>query len=96
MAAADPARRKLASSIAADTSWARTANRSERTAPARRRTPVQFEYWLDKVRAEHPDLNPAQQRAMATNAWRAQQKSSSLAAAKAREAKRDPGRRPAA
>lgn len=89
-------RRSLAARIAVNTSWARTPNRAERTAPARAATPVQFEYWLAKARAEHPDLKPAEQRAMAQSAWKAQQQRNALKAAKARQAKRAQTRRASA
>ena len=86
MAAADPTVRRLSAQIAVNTSWARTPNRAERTAPARAATPVQFAYWLDQTRTEHPDLDPAQQRVMAEAAWRAQQQRNALKAAKAKRA----------
>lgn len=81
-------RRRLAAQIAVNTSWARTPNRAERTAPARKATPVQFDYWLAKAQQDHPDVSPAEQRAMAESAWRAQQQRNALKAAKARQAKR--------
>lgn len=86
-------RRRLAAQIAVNTSWARTTNRTERTAAARRATPIQFEYWLTKTRDEHPDASPDVQRQMAESAWRAQQQRNSLAAAKKRQARREQARR---
>jgi hypothetical protein len=32
--------------------WSRETDRTARTAPARRRSPVSLEYWVDKIRAE--------------------------------------------
>lgn len=85
--------RSLAARIAVNTSWARTPNRTERTAAARKATPVQFDYWLAKAQEDHPDASPAEQRAMAESAWRAQQQRNALKAAKARQAKRAQTRR---
>lgn len=70
MAAADPARRRLSASIAANASWARTPIRSERTAAARRSSPGSVEYWLAEV---DPDerMSPDDRRKAAVNARRA-------------------------
>lgn len=32
--------------------WSRTPDRSARTAPARRRSPISLDYWIDKIREE--------------------------------------------
>lgn len=47
-----PAERSTAARHAVTASWAYTPDRAERTAPARRRSPVSYEYWLDKLTEE--------------------------------------------
>lgn len=73
-------------SIAADKSWARTPNRSERTEAARKASPNSLNYWLAKTRAEgivrDQDIYAAAQ-----NAHRAYMREKSLKAVAARRAK---------
>lgn len=86
MAARDAKARTRSARIAADVSWAKTANRSERTAHGTRNSPVSYNYWLRKitdegnVRAE--DIPKA-----AESAHRAYMRQQSLKAAKARAAR---------
>jgi len=47
-----PAERASLARMAANVSWARTPNRSERTAPARAASPVSYEYWLRRLADE--------------------------------------------
>lgn len=88
MAARDPKARSENARIAALVNLAKTPNWTEMTALARRRSPVTFEYWLDKIRAEHPDVNPKQQRRMADAAWRARQRQNSAKAKAAKAARK--------
>lgn len=52
MVAKDPNLRSQISQLGNDASWARTPIRAERTAPAHRSSPVSYDYWLAKTRAE--------------------------------------------
>jgi hypothetical protein len=69
--------------IAADISWARTPNRTERTAPGHRASPLSLDYWIAKVRREgvvrEEDIEAA-----ARSAFRASQRARSLKAAETR------------
>ena len=78
-------------SIAADKSWARTPNRSERTEAARKASPNSLNYWIEKIRAEGI-VRDQDVFAAAQNAHRAYMREKSLKAAAARRAK---ARRPA-
>ncbi|MEV7011585.1 hypothetical protein [Streptosporangium sp. NPDC051022] len=49
---ATPEQKSRSARIAGNISWARTPNRTERTAPARRKSPVSRDYWIAHVRAE--------------------------------------------
>lgn len=81
--AADPRRLTAVRQIAADTSWARTPNRTERTENARRASPQRLDYWLAKIRAEgvvrEQDIDAA-----ARSAYRAHMRGLSLKAAATR------------
>lgn len=80
MAAADPEHRKLASSIAALESWAKTDDRAARTAPARAAALARFEREVD------PDglLAPEERAKRADFARRAYFKRLALKSSKAR------------
>jgi len=77
------ARRSRAARIAVDTSWARTPNRSERTAPARRNSPTTYDYWLAKISAD-PAIRPKDRAKAAASAHRAYMTQLSAKAAEAR------------
>jgi hypothetical protein len=49
---ATPAQRSSAARYAVNTSWARTPNRTERTAPGHAASPVSYEYWFKKITDE--------------------------------------------
>lgn len=72
--------------MAADISWARTPNRTERTEAARRAGPTRIEYHIEKIRAEgkvrEKDIHAA-----AENALRAHMTKVSLAGVEARRVK---------
>jgi hypothetical protein len=76
------ARRSRAARIAVDTSWARTPNRTERTAKARANAPTTYEYWLRKVAEE--GVRPKDQAKAAGAAHRAYMTRLSAKAAEAR------------
>lgn len=86
--AADPRIVSAQRSIASDISWARTPNRSERTAPAYRASPVSLEFHLAKIRAEgrvrEQDIEKA-----AASAHRAYMRGLSLRAAATRRANKE-------
>ncbi|MEU4332369.1 hypothetical protein [Nonomuraea dietziae] len=84
--AADSARTRALRSIAADISWARTPNRSERTENARRASPMSLDYWIAKVRAEGV-VRDKDVQAAAESYYRAHMRAMSLKAAEARRAK---------
>jgi hypothetical protein len=67
---ASASERSSAARIAADISWARTPNRSERTAAARANSPVSYEYWLRKIKTEG-SVREVDQPAAAASAHRA-------------------------
>ncbi|MFC5744761.1 hypothetical protein [Actinomadura rugatobispora] len=90
MPARDPKARSEIARTAALVNLAKQANWVEMTAPARRKSPVTFEYWLDRTKTEHPDAPPRQQQRMAEAAWRARQRQNSKKAVEARKAKRQP------
>lgn len=73
-------------SIAADKSWARTPNRSERTAPARAASPNSLRYWITKTRDEGI-VREEDVLAAAQNAHRAYMREKSLKAVAVRRAK---------
>lgn len=73
-------------SMAADISWARTPNRTERTEAARRAGPTRIEYHIEKIRAEGK-VREQDILAAAESALSAHMKKVSLAAVKARQAK---------
>jgi hypothetical protein len=88
MAANDPAQRTSIARTAAYTSWTNTPNWSERTAAVRRKSPVTFEYWLDKARSDFPDDSHEQSVKRATAAHRAYQQKLGRRSGEARRAKR--------
>jgi hypothetical protein len=49
---AESLERSAAARYAANVSWARTPNRSERTAPARANSPVSYGYWVRKLTSD--------------------------------------------
>ncbi len=75
-----PAERSLTASIAAHASWANTANRSARTAPARAALEAKFlaEAGGDPVRAEH--LRKAHFKRLALKSVQARRKSKKFSA----------------
>lgn len=73
--------------IAADISWARTPDRSERTEAARRASPMRIEYWEAKVRAEGIVREEEIPKA-AESYYRAHMTAMSLRAAEARQRRR--------
>lgn len=81
--AADPRRISAQRAIASDISWARTPNRSERTAPARAASPQSLDYWLAKVRADGV-VREQDIQAAARSAYRAHMRGMSLKAAETR------------
>ncbi|MFI6813734.1 hypothetical protein ACIBG7_15040 [Nonomuraea sp. NPDC050328] len=81
--ASDSSRKSAQMSIASDISWARTANRSERTEPARRASPMHIDYWVAKVRAEGV-VREQDVQAAAESYYRAHMRRMSLKAADAR------------
>ncbi len=87
MVAKDPALRSQISLLANDTGWAKTPVRSERTAQARKASPVSYDYWLAKTTADgivcEADIPKA-----AENAHRAYMRQLSLKAAASRRKKR--------
>lgn len=82
------AARRTNASIASNVSWARTPDRSERTAGARAGSPTSYEYWLTKVTAEGV-VREADRPAAAASAHRAymQQLSKKAAAARSKNAR---------
>ncbi|MGA5764512.1 hypothetical protein [Nonomuraea bangladeshensis] len=84
---ASPERRSAAAKIAVHTSWARTADRSARTAPATAASPVSLAYWESRLRAEgvvrEQDIPKA-----AANARSAEMRRRALASAAARRRNR--------
>lgn len=85
--AADPNRVSALRSIAAHISWARTADRSERTAPARGKSPTSLDYWIKHVRDEGIVAGEEEIRRAAEHYHRAHMRAMSLRAAAARTAK---------
>jgi len=81
--------------IAVNISWARTANRTERTEPARRRAPQHIDYWIERVRAEGIVTGEREIRRAAEAYYRAHMRRLSLKAAKARQVKARAARRTA-
>lgn len=80
-------RRSAAARIAVNTSWARTANRTERTAAGYKASPMSLDYHIAAVRAEGVLVHEQDILKAATNKHRAHQQQMSLRAAKSREAK---------
>ncbi|GGS88216.1 hypothetical protein ACFFV7_51155 [Nonomuraea spiralis] len=91
--AADPARVTAVRQIAADISWARTPNRTERTAPGHRASPLSLDYWIAQVRAEGV-VREEDVEAAAQSAFRASQRARSLKAAETRKANAEQRRKP--
>jgi hypothetical protein len=84
---ATAAERSSAARIAVNVSWARTPNRAERTAPGHRSSPVSYDYWLAKIKAEGL-VRPKDIPAAAGNAHRAYMQQLSKKAAAARRRKK--------
>ena len=84
--------RSLHASIAAHASWAQTASRRARTAPARRAMDERFERLVD------PDgvMTPADRAAAVENARQAHYRRMALRSAQARRARKATGTAPAA
>jgi hypothetical protein len=82
----DPAR-VLAGRKGALKSWANTVDRTARTAPARRASPLGLAYWLDRLGPEFDGATTEQKVAAADAAYRAHQADLAWRAAKARSAK---------
>lgn len=76
--------RSLASSIGAHESWARTADRSARTAPARRSGPQSLAWHLDRLHPSFQGRPETERLAAADSARRAYFARLALASAKAR------------
>lgn len=87
--------RSSAARIAANSSWARTPNRTERTAAARAGNPRSYEYWLAKVTAEGT-VREEDRPAAAESAHRAYMQQLSRKAADARRKNARPRRTRAA
>jgi hypothetical protein len=85
-----PEQRRMRSSLAANTMWARTPDRAARTAAARRAALSRFERQVD------PDgvLSPVERAARAENARKAHMQRMALASSRARAARA--GKKPAA
>ncbi|TDE39944.1 hypothetical protein E1295_32220 [Nonomuraea mesophila] len=71
--------------IAADISWARTANRTERTDKARASSPGSLAYWIADARAR--GIREQDVEAAARNAYRAHMRDKALRAVEARRAR---------
>lgn len=73
--------------MASDISWARTPNRTERTAPAHKASPASLEYWVAKTREEgvvrEEDIEKA-----AASAYRAHMRRVSMGGVAARARKK--------
>jgi hypothetical protein len=91
--AATPARLTAVRQIAADKSWARTPNRTERTAAARAASPKSLDYWIAKVRADGI-VREQDQAAAAASAHRAYMRNMALRGVAARQAAAEQRRRP--
>jgi hypothetical protein len=86
-----PEQRVMRAKLASHTSWAEMPDperRAQRTAAARRKSPVSFEYWLDKVTAENPDLPPKALHRAAENAHRAEMTRRALLSSQSRASKK--------
>ena len=85
------AERQASARIGALTSWANTPDRAERTAPARRKSPGDLGYWIDRLDPEKFAGATDTQREQAADAMRrAHFARLALKSAKARSAKRQP------
>lgn len=73
-------------------SWARTVDRTARTAPARAKAPGELDYWLERLDPERfADATEAQRLAAADAARRAHFARLALASAKARRRRKFEG-----
>ena len=81
----NPSDRTLTAKIAANESWAKTTNRTARTAPARQALLAKFESEVDPDRT----LPPAERARRATNARKAYFQRLALRSAQARRARVD-------
>lgn len=91
--AADPRRVSAQRAIAADISWARTPNRTERTEAGRKASPMSLDYWIHKTRAEGV-VREQDVHANAQSAYRAHMRGLSLKAADARRKNAEMRRQP--
>lgn len=91
--AADPRRVSAQRAIAADISWARTPNRTERTEAARKASPKTLDYWIADVIAKG-EVREQDVHAAAQNAHRAHMREMSLKAVDARRANAEMRRQP--
>ncbi len=83
---ATAADRSRAARKAVNASWSRTANWAERTAPARRNSPISYGYWLKQV-TEEGEVRPKDRAKVAEKRWREYQSELSAKAVAARRAK---------
>ena len=79
------ARRSRAARIAVNVSWARTVDRTERTAPGHKAGPTSYDYWLRKVTEQ--GVRPQDRAKAAENAHKAYMTQLSAKAAEARRRK---------
>lgn len=91
--AADPRRVSAQRAIAADISWARTPNRTERTEAPRKASPMSLDYWIAKTRAEGV-VRERDVQAAAESAYRAHMRGMSLKAVDARRKNSELRRQP--
>lgn len=86
-----PAQRVLRAKLASHTFWAETADpadRAKHTAKARRASPVSIEYWIDQVRAKHPELGHEAVVTAATHAHKAEMTRRALLSSQSRARKK--------
>lgn len=88
MTATDPRIVSMQRRAAAHISWAMTPHRAERTAPARRKSPMSLDYWIAKVRAERRITDEQTIRKTAESLHRAYMTRLSLKAAAKRATRR--------
>lgn len=86
MAARDPEARSRSASIAANASWARTQNWTERTAAAHAASPTSYAYWLNQVTED--GVREQDRAKAATKAHKDYMRQLSAKAAKARRRRR--------
>ena len=86
-----PAERSARARLAAHASWAKTADRTARTAAAKKASPASVDYWLKQV---DPDgaMDPEARRLAAESAYKAHMAKMSFEGLKARRAKKAAGK----